>query len=163
MIEALRACNLFDGMTTEELQTVEAVAKTSQLADREFLFLLGDPANSLYIVAEGSVELCFPLPVGDQVRDITIETVQPGKMLGWSALVKPYRFTLTARAAGTCRLIGFPRPALLEIFEANPRIGYLFSSRIAELVGLRLISVQALWVRSLRRAFEAEAPKGGTA
>jgi len=159
MIEDLRGADLLEGLTEQELQSIEAAARAVQVADGEFLFLLGDPANSLYIVAEGVMDLCFPLPVGDDVRDITIESVRPGETLGWSALVKPYKFTLTARASGTCRLLGFDRSELLAIFEANPRIGYLLSSRLSELVGLRLLSVQALWVRGLRRAIEAESSR----
>jgi len=156
MIEVLRGSDLFEGLAADELQALESAAQPVRLAGGELLFLLGDPASCLYVVAEGTIELCFPLPLGDEVRDITIEKVEPGKTLGWSALVRPYRFTLSARAAQPTRVIGFGRNDLHKIFETQPRLGYMLSSRISELVGLRLMAVQALWARCLRRTLNAQ-------
>jgi len=160
MIQILRSADLFEGLDEQQLESVENVAQSTRLANGEFLFRLGDPAKSLYVVADGVIDLCFPLPLGDEVRDITIETIRPGRTLGWSALVRPYRFTLSARASGSCLVLAFPRPGLLELFDEDPRLGYRISTRVSELVGLRLISVQALWVRGVRRAFETETHQG---
>jgi hypothetical protein len=41
-------------------------------------------------------------------------------------------------------------------FEADPRAGYAMLTRIAELVGIRLLTVQALWARALQRTLETE-------
>jgi len=157
MIEALRSADLFAGLSERQMQAVAQVAKPAHLAGQEILFLLGDAANALYVVVEGKMELRFPLPLGDEVREITIETLSSGEALGWSSLVRPYRFTLTARAAEPCLLASLARAQLVELFESDPRLGYLLSSRISEVVGLRLMAVQALWVRGLQRALEAEA------
>jgi hypothetical protein len=50
--------------------------------------------------------------------------------------------------------VSFPRRALIELFEHEPRIAQTFFTRISELVGIRLASFQALWVRELRRLAE---------
>ena len=115
------------------------------------MFLLGDNADRLYLVVTGSVDLCFPIRLHGVVKDITVETAAAGKTLGWSALVKPYRFTLSARVAEPTEVMAFTRRELLEFFDAEPRIGFALLTRISELVGVRLLRVQALWVRELQR------------
>jgi hypothetical protein len=42
------------------------------------------------------------------------------------------------------------------VFDAAPAVGYRFVSRLAEVVGFRLLTFQALWVRELQRAVLAE-------
>ena len=122
----------------------------------DYLFLLGDDADRLYVVAKGVVDLCFPINVGGAMKDISVESATAGKTLGWSALVSPFRFTLSARAAEASEVISFTRADLLRFFEAEPRIGYDFLTGISEIVGIRLLKVQALWVRELQRTLAAE-------
>jgi len=157
MLEKLLAtADLFQGLQMEKVRMVASLAKPRSLRTGEYLFLLGDTADRLYVVVEGKLDLCFPMSLGEAVRDISVEAVIPGQTLGWSALVKPYRFTLSARAAETSRLIGLSRQDLLTYFDGDSQTGYLILTRISELVGYRLLTVQALWARGLQRTLEAE-------
>jgi CRP-like cAMP-binding protein len=97
------------------------------------------------------VELTFPLSFGGAVREVSVESKTPGSVLGWSALVKPHRFTLSARAAEKSELATFSRTDLLRVFEADPRVGCVVMQHIAEVVGRRLLQVEALWARELQR------------
>ena len=119
--------------------------------------MLGDAADRLYVVLEGKVALCFPMSFGNVMKDVTVESARPGQTLGWSTLVKPYRFTLSARASETTRLVSFSRNDLLSIFEDEPRIGYLVLTALSELMGFRLLRGQALWARELQRTVDAGA------
>jgi CRP-like cAMP-binding protein len=94
--------------------------------------------------------------LGAVVKDVPVESAAAGKALGWSALVRPYRFTLSARAAEPAEAIGFPRPELQQLFGAQPELGNRFLANLSELVGLRLLTFQALWVRELQRALVIE-------
>jgi CRP-like cAMP-binding protein len=96
------------------------------------------------------------MPLGGVVKDIPVEPAGPGKALGWSALVRPYRFTLSARATEPTEVVGFRRQDLLQIFEAAPREGNRFLTNLSELVGFRLLAFQALWVRELQRTLLTE-------
>jgi CRP-like cAMP-binding protein len=99
------------------------------------------------------------MQVSDSLKDISVEEANSGETLGWSALVKPYRFTRSARAAEPSEVIAFTRRELLEFFETQPRIGYLVLTRISELVGLRLLKMRALWARALQRVVAQEAAR----
>jgi len=154
MDQLLKRSELFEGLNHDDLRRLADIGRHRTLRAGEYLFLLGEDAVDFYVVASGNVDLCFPMPLGGEVRDISVESLGVGKALGWSALVKPYRFTLSARATMPTELVSFSRRALLQLFEREPRLGYRFFMRISELVGVRLETFQALWVRELRRLAE---------
>lgn len=150
--EALRRAAIFSELDEAEAAQLLAIARPRQCHKGECLFLLGDHADRLYVVLSGKVELTFPLSFGGVVQDVPVESKAPGSALGWSALVKPHRFTLSARAAESSELAAFLRQDLLRVFAENPRIGHAVMRHIAEVVGRRLLQVQALWARELQRA-----------
>ena len=151
MEQVLKRAELFEGLNDDEFQRLTDIGRLETLRAGEYLFLLGEDAVAFHVVTKGSLDLCFPMPIGDNVKDISVESVGEGKALGWSALVKPYRFTLSARATEPSEVVSFARRALIDLFEHDPHLGYMFFMRISELVGLRLETFQALWVRELRR------------
>lgn len=152
----LSQADLLQGLSEKDVRRISAIATTQELSSGEYLFMLGDSADRLYVLAKGRVDLCFPMSLGETLHDVSVEVVAPGQTLGWSALVKPYRFTLSARASGSTQVICFARSDLLEFFNVEPRIGYAVLTRISELVGVRLLTVQALWARGLQRAVTNE-------
>ncbi|MBI2931527.1 MAG: cyclic nucleotide-binding domain-containing protein [Planctomycetes bacterium] len=152
MNEILKKSELFQGLEEATLSRLRAVARSRPLRVGEYLFLLGDRADHLYIVLRGKVDLCFPFSFAGVMRDIPIESKPAGGALGWSAFVEPHRFTLSARAAEPSEVAGFGRQELQEVFEADARSGWMFMRRVAAMVGHRLLDMQALWARELQRA-----------
>lgn len=155
MFDELLRVEIFQGLSDADIRRLSTIARTHSLRAGEYLFLLGDSAESLCVVRSGRIELCFPINVGGIVKDIAVETLGPGKTLGWSALVRPFRFTLSARAAEAAQLIAFTRHDLLAAFDTNPAIARVLLGGIAELVADRLSMFQALWARELQRTLEA--------
>lgn len=151
---ALRGAPLFDGLSESQVERLSGIARPRSLRKEEYLFLLGDSADRLHIVLSGKVDLCFPLTLGQTLTDVPVESKSAGEALGWSALVKPYRFTLSARAAEPSNLAAILRKDLEEAFEADPGIGYALTKRIAEVIGRRLLKMQALWAREVQKAVE---------
>jgi len=167
--EQLCRAEIFAELPEADVSRLVAVGRAQHCAKGDCLFLLGDYADRLYVVLGGRVDLTFPFSFGAKVRDVAIESKTVGSALGWSALVKPHRFTLSARAAESTELAAFLRADLLRVFEAAPHVGYVVMRHIAEVVGRRLLQVQALWARELQRvvtsslAGPSESPGGGTA
>jgi CRP-like cAMP-binding protein len=147
----LRRAAIFGELQDTDVDRLLSVARPRECHKGECLFLLGDHADRLYVVLTGRVELTFPLSFRGVVREVPVESKTPGSALGWSALVKPHRFTLSARAAERSELATFSRADLLRVFEAEPRVGCVVMQHIAEVVGRRLLQVEALWARELQR------------
>ena len=151
--DQIRTAELFDGLSADGIQRLAAIGRALTLRSGEYLFLLGDTAQYVSVVTSGLVDLCCPISFGGVVKDITVESVGPGKTVGWSALVKPFRFTLSARAARASEVIAFARPELLQVFADHPQIERVVVTGVSELMANRLTMFQALWMRELLRAF----------
>ncbi len=157
MHRVFREADIFRGLSPNALRRLEQMGRSRTLATGDYLFLLGDSADCLYMVQSGTIELCLPITVDGAVNDVPVETATEGKALGWSALVKPYRFTLSARAAEPATVIGFPRSELQDLFDSSPDTGKRFHANLSELVGVRLLTFQTLWMRELQHAVLAQA------
>jgi CRP/FNR family cyclic AMP-dependent transcriptional regulator len=149
--EILRKIDIFEGLDEPQRARLALLARDQFCRKGEYVFLLGDAADRICAILSGKVDLCVPLSLGGVVEDICVESASPGQTIGWSALVKPYRFTLSAKASEPSEFLAFTRHDLHRLFETEPSTGYLLMRRIAEVVGERFLRVQALWLRSLQR------------
>ncbi|MBI2781356.1 MAG: cyclic nucleotide-binding domain-containing protein [Chloroflexi bacterium] len=92
----------------------------------------GTDTPFLGAILEGRVALRLRVPErGDRV---TIVTVEPGELLGWSAVVAPYRATVDAVATEPTRLLAIDAVALRDRLAADCELA-------AELLPLVLESV----------------------
>lgn len=147
----LAGCQLFENLDAKNLTRIEELAARRDLAPGEKLFDLGAKADHVFVVLDGTIEICVPLSIHGAVREVAIASEKAGTTLGWSAFVKPYRFRLSARAATAASVASFERAALLGLIEEDPKFGCVVLSRIAEIISERLLTVQALWARELQR------------
>src|SRR5437773_494570 len=76
-----------------------------------------------FFVEPRRVRLPLPMEVGGRDEDVLVEERAPGQTVGWSALIPPYRFTLTATAPLETEVITLTRDALRGHFAARPAVG----------------------------------------
>lgn len=150
-----REPELLAGLDARNAADVIALGLPLSLAAGEVLFRLGDEAASLYVIQSGLITLAMPLQIGGRDEDVRIDERAPGQTVGWSTLIPPHRFTLTATAPVATELLAFPRSRLLQYFESNPIVGYAVSRNIAALVGERLQVFQAMWLREMQQIVNA--------
>lgn len=151
MIEA----DLLRGLPPAETELVLALGRRMLLSAGAELFHLGDTADCVYLVVRGRLRLTLPMQVRSREEDIFVEEHSAGQTVGWSGLIPPYRFTLTATAAVDTELIALPREALKQYFAAHPDIGYAASMNLSVVIGQRLQLFQAMWLREVQRMVES--------
>jgi CRP/FNR family transcriptional regulator, cyclic AMP receptor protein len=140
------------GLAAPDAAEVLGLGTLLELSPGGVLFRLGDPAESVYLIQRGRISLTLPMQLAGREQDVVVEEHQPGHTLGWSALIPPHRFTLTATAPLATSVLAFRRSALMEFCAANPRVGYALALNIAAVVGQRLQVFQAMWLREMQRA-----------
>ena len=145
---------VFEGISPEALEGLCSRGRPLSFEVGEVLFHRGQDADELMLLRDGVVELFFPVHIIGVTRDLTLESKQPGDVLAWSALVRPYRFTLSARCASKCAVTGLSREVLNRYFETDPATGYLFMRNLAGVIGERLQGMQTIWVRDLQTSAE---------
>jgi len=147
----LGECQLFQNLDEANLTRIEELAERRVLTAGERLFDLGSAADHVFVILDGTFEVCVPLSIHGAIREVAVTSEGAGTTLGWSAFVKPYRFRLSARAATAASVASFERTGLLRLIEQDPTFGCIVLSRIAEIISQRLLTVQALWARELQR------------
>ena len=146
--------DLLKGLAESEAECVLALGKRVVLTTGAELFRLGDVADCIYLVSRGRIRLTLPMQVRSREEDVLVEERSSGQTVGWSALIPPYRFTLTARAPLETEVIALPREALDEYFAAHPATGYAVSLNLSSVIGQRLQLFQAMWLREVQRMVE---------
>ena len=125
---------VFRDLDAEYLELIAGCAKNVGFEDGERLFKEGDEADSFYLVRHGLVALEQYVPNRGM---LTVETIGPGEIAGWSWLVPPYRWQLSARAVEPVRAIELDGACLRGKCDDDPKLGYLLLSRISgELVAV---------------------------
>lgn len=125
----------FQGFPTAFLSALSAGMKDRTYAVGEFLVREGAPAKEFLLIESGKVALEMATP--ERPR-LTIQTVGPGEVVGWSWLVPPRRWTLDGRALKTTRAIDLEGEVVLRALESQPAEGFRFLARLLPIVAERL-------------------------
>ncbi len=145
------ALELLTGVPPEEAAAVAALGTHLRLPAGSVLFALGDAADSAYVIESGRISLTLPMQVSGREQEVLVEERTAGETVGWSALVPPYRFTLTARTLIDTEVVAFSRAALLAHFAARPAVGLAVTRNLSAVMGQRLQVLQAMWLREIQR------------
>jgi len=145
---------LFRGLDQDDIDHALSFASHMTIASGAELFRMGDVADRLFLIERGRIRLTLPIQVRGHEENILVEERLPGQTVGWSALIPPYRLTLTATAPLQTELIVFSREALQAHFAAYPSVGYVVSQNLAAGMGQRLQLFQTMWLREMQRTVE---------
>jgi CRP-like cAMP-binding protein len=146
--------DLLKGLSPEDATRVLALGKRLLLSSGAELFRLGQDADALHVIQRGRLKLTLPMQVRGHEEQVLVEERTPGQTVGWSALIPPYRFTMTATAPLETEVVTLSREALLAHFAAHPRVAQTISLNLASVIGQRLQLFQAMWLREMQRAVE---------
>jgi len=142
-VEFLSQVKMLAGLRAGELSRLAALCRPGSCQEGERISAEGQEADDLFLIKQGAIELRYELPGRESSSDHTLSALGPGEAWGWSALVPPHVYTLsaycTARQGSFLRL---GRLALEELFETHPRIGYIFMRNLASIIGQRFNAAQ---------------------
>lgn len=149
-LKLLRELDPFKQMSTGQLEKIQTSCEELEFHMGDKLFTQNDAAEHLWIVYKGSVDLRFELPDRRNTSpDMTVDGVAVGekapeaKILGWSCFVPPYRMRLSAYCVtDIANIVRVLKTDLLQLFEADSRMGYLFMSYMITVVGFRFHQFQ---------------------
>lgn len=146
--------DLFQGLSPEDAEQALGLGVRMIVSSGAELFHLGDEADRIYLISRGRLRLTMPMQVRGCEQNVLVEERDPGQTVGWSALIPPYRFTLTATAPLETEVVSFSREALQHHFLAYPEIGCAVFLNLAAVVGQRLQLFQTMWLREMERMVE---------
>ena len=148
---ALYECALFSGLDNAHRDLVCKVAEARTLLAGAPIFLLGQEASEVLVIADGGVALQLPVAIRGKGADITIEEKGPGDVIAWSALVAPHKLTLSARTLARSTLVALRRDDLHALFHEHPVIHQKTIENLCHVIGSRVALLEALLMRDLQR------------
>jgi len=131
----IRDAPVFHELDDQQLEIVAGCASNTRFNGDDVLFREGDPADTFYLVRQGTVALEMFTPAHGPK---TIETIEAGEVIGWSWLFPPYRWHFDARALTLVRATAFDGACLRRKCEEDPALGYELMSRFAQVMIQRL-------------------------
>lgn len=138
--ELLRRYALFAGQSHSMLKEISMISDEIEVAEGDWLFQEGEDATKFFVVLEGAISLTMYLFTNGNAQHLsTMEPIEKGEILGWSAVVKPYRYTLGGRASKKSKLLRIDAGPLRELMDDNPEYGYLLLKQVSEAIGERLV------------------------
>jgi CRP-like cAMP-binding protein len=137
-LDFLQSVDIFKGLSDDQLNSIENLCSEKVYKAGEILFEDGKPADHFFLLSEGTVDLAFDLPGYIRTPATTMVSVGPGRAFGWSSLMPPYRYRLTAHCtSGTCKVLCLSRKPLRRLFDTDKKLGYQVTVNLATLVSSR--------------------------
>jgi CRP-like cAMP-binding protein len=147
MLNLLGESRIFSGCSTEELQRVADLCKAIQVSRGQEVFAANSPADQLYLVDHGLVELRFEFTYYHEPQPVAIDRISRPGVFGWSSIVGRKSLSVAAWAVEDCDLLQIPAKQMLGLCEANDHFGHQLMRNVARVVGERYDAMQGLAIR----------------
>ncbi len=141
----LKAIPILQKLDEEELRQVLKIARPVQFPRGKVILKEGETGETLYIIAEGAVEVSKTLvmmggreDVQDREKILTKLSAEDHAIFGEVALFEQSKRTATVVALTDCRMLEISKSDFLRLAEENPRIGYRITRNIVQLLCSRL-------------------------
>ena len=131
----LREAPFLAGLQDDKITANAGCASTIRFPSKEKIYIEGDRADRFLIIQEGHVAIDM-----ESVHRgvLTVHTVGPGEVLGWSWLFPPYRWHYNARAVEETRAIALDADCLRAKIDLDPILGYELMKRFSAVMLSRL-------------------------
>ena len=145
---SLEDLSFFRGLSTADRKRILARFRAEEYRAGQVFFQQGQPADRLYLLISGQVEIRFKPYDGEA---LTVSAIEPGGVFGWSAALG--RTSYTSGAVGTAdgRCLSIRGRDLRQICEEHPTTGVVLLERLAEVIALRLTSTHDHVMELLRQ------------
>jgi CRP-like cAMP-binding protein len=131
----LRGHAFFAGLDPAYLPLLAGCASNEVFPSGSFLFREGGPAQTFYLLREGTVALEISAPGRGP---LVVQTLREGDVAGFSWLIEPHRWEFDGRAVDRVRAVRMDGTCLRGKCEDDPRLGYELMRRFAALTTSRL-------------------------
>jgi CRP/FNR family transcriptional regulator, cyclic AMP receptor protein len=125
----------FQGLNKSHLALISKFATLTRFESGQYLFREGESSDNFHLIQSGKVALELFVPAGGS---ITIQTIGPGELIGWSWLVSPFKKHFDAKAIDTVSAFKFDAKGVRELCEKDPKLGYEILKRLVKVLGQRL-------------------------
>jgi CRP/FNR family transcriptional regulator, cyclic AMP receptor protein len=134
--EILRRYSYFAGIDDAVLRQIAMITEEKlHIPSGTQLFVESEPVKHLAIILVGEVNIQYLLGSGEMR---TVDTLVGGDLLGFSALIEPYKYTGFGTTTQETDLALLDACKLRELCNRDPKLGYQLTMEVAKLLAHRL-------------------------
>ena len=119
ILEFLNSLPLFSYLKESSARLLGDACRFRRVRKGEVLFLRSDPGESAYVVRSGTISMVLNSPDG---REMVIEEVRAGEMLGEGELLTRKAYSADAIAHSNSELLVIPSETFLRVMDEEPRL-----------------------------------------
>ncbi|MCX5911937.1 MAG: cyclic nucleotide-binding domain-containing protein [Deltaproteobacteria bacterium] len=141
----LKSLPILRDLDEGELTKFLTITRRVRFSKGNIILKEGEPGDTLYIIADGSVEISKNLVMKmgreefqDRDKILTKLSAEDHAVFGEVALFEQGKRSATVLARSDCVLLEITRNDFLRLGEENPRIGYKITRNITQLLCSRL-------------------------
>lgn len=127
---------VLNGMSQQAVDEFNAMVRTIKRRRGEWIFALGDSADSIYLLREGRIKITALAEGGHEVLH---EIIGPGEIFGETSVILGIPRTTSAQALETSLLCEIRRKAFETLLSRYPELSF----QLLKSVGLRLKKAEA--------------------
>ena len=118
----LSSVHPYDSLSEADLASVADVCVERSASAGDTIFAVGDPSESLYIIAEGEVEIT-------DETGVQLSLLGPRNSFGERGLLRDETALRTAKVTRDARMIVMPRATFFDLIEKQPAVARFFDRR----------------------------------
>jgi CRP-like cAMP-binding protein len=151
--KTLKRAEVFLGLDDGDICEIAALPSCREQVYQpgDIIFSAGEEAQYVYVLKEGEVDLMIQVPPkSQQPAKVIIDRVTTGGLFGWSALVKPQFYTMSAVCEKPAKAVVIGGSELKALFERDNHIGYKVLQGLSHVIGLRLRGMEQVLMKGQR-------------
>lgn len=144
---------LFQGLSAEQLLQLEPLLSLYHFRQNHVIFEQGHPAENLYVLQTGEVEVRYK-PYDGPI--LTVAHIQVGGVFGWSAALRRSVYTSSAVAVQESYAYRISGQKLRQLCQRYPETGVMVLDRLADVIAERLRSTHTKVIQVLSQGMDME-------
>ena len=125
----LSSCYLFQGLSDSQLNDLSTIGIEAPVQKGKWLFREEEDLQQIFILKDGAVEL---LTTVDTIELPLTILRSPGDCFGTSALVEPYKYSLSARGVEDGSLLAMNRVDLEALIKQDHELGCIVQANLSK-------------------------------
>jgi CRP-like cAMP-binding protein len=143
-----KALRLLPALSADHREQLMALAREVSFPADGRIFEAGGTADRFWVVRSGTVSL-YQQVLGE--RRISVATLGPGDLLGWSWLFPPHRWDFGAEAFSPVRAYEFDAGQVGRLCDRDPTLELSLTRTIAAILAHRLETTRAALIEHYAR------------
>jgi len=147
-ISALKEFAFFKGFNDEQLNKLSVLASEKCFLAGTHLYKNGDIAKSLYLIKEGKIVLYIDNYMGPHKApmQVTVDMITGGEAMGWSSVVEPCIYTLSALCIDDGKTIVLDAAGLRQLLNEDCALGFRIMQAVSKTIAGRLTHTRIILV-----------------